>query len=206
VELDPESADFRVIELLVPERLEAHLIVETIDEGTTYDPETGEMVEPQDPEIDPAKFAEYRDQIDEQDVTPGDFGRIAAQTAKQVILQRIREAKRDMMFEEYRYQRPAAHELRKLGLLSAPQSCYTTHVRTVLLYNARATEHVRPSWPMSESSEVHGPIVGQTEAVAELMTRWLPQRGCSFGFHGPAPLIALIYLCCSQLTINPPLR
>ncbi|MGP8241536.1 MAG: transcription termination factor NusA, partial [Solirubrobacteraceae bacterium] len=31
-----------------------------------------------------------------------DFGRIAAQTAKQVILQRIREAERDMMFEEYR--------------------------------------------------------------------------------------------------------
>jgi transcription termination/antitermination protein NusA len=30
-----------------------------------------------------------------------DFGRIAAQTAKQVILQRIREAERDMMFEEY---------------------------------------------------------------------------------------------------------
>src|SRR3982750_3545492 len=29
------------------------------------------------------------------------FGRIAAQTAKQVILQRIREAERDMMFDEY---------------------------------------------------------------------------------------------------------
>ncbi|MDP9188060.1 MAG: transposase, partial [Actinomycetota bacterium] len=28
----------------------------------------------------------------------------------------------------------------------------------------------------------------------------------SFGFHGPQPLIALIYLCCSGLTINPPLR
>jgi N utilization substance protein A len=102
VELDPETADFRVIELIIPERLEAHLIVETIDEGTTYDPETGEMVEPSDPEIDPAKFEEYKDQIAEQDVTPGDFGRIAAQTAKQVILQRIREAERDMMFEEYR--------------------------------------------------------------------------------------------------------
>ena len=35
-------------------------------------------------------------------MTPHDFGRIAAQTAKQVILQRIREAERDMMFEEYR--------------------------------------------------------------------------------------------------------
>jgi N utilization substance protein A len=102
VELNPETADFRVIELIIPERLEAHLIVETIDEGTTYDPETGEMVEPSDPEIDPAKFEEYKDQITEQDVTPGDFGRIAAQTAKQVILQRIREAERDMMFEEYR--------------------------------------------------------------------------------------------------------
>ena len=102
VEMDRETGDFRVIELIIPERLEAHLIVETIDEGTTLDPETGEMREPEDPEIDPAKFEEYRDQIDERDVTPDDFGRIAAQTAKQVILQRIREAERDMMFEEYR--------------------------------------------------------------------------------------------------------
>src|ERR1700733_639866 len=102
VEMDRETADFRVIELIIPERLEAHLIVETIDEETTVDPETGEMREPEEPEIDPKKFAEYRDQIDERDVTPDDFGRIAAQTAKQVILQRIREAERDMMYEEYR--------------------------------------------------------------------------------------------------------
>ena len=100
--MDPDTGDYRVIELIVPEMLEAHLIVETIDEGTYIDPETGEPVEPQDPEIDPAKFDEYRDQIEERDVTPDDFGRIAAQTAKQVILQRIREAERDMMFEEYR--------------------------------------------------------------------------------------------------------
>src|SRR6266576_1816496 len=66
------------------------------------DPETGEMREPEEPEIDPVKFEQYKDQIDERDVTPDDFGRIAAQTAKQVILQRIREAERDMMFEEYR--------------------------------------------------------------------------------------------------------
>lgn len=37
----------------------------------------------------------------EQEITSNDFGRIAAQTAKQVILQRIREAEREMMFEEY---------------------------------------------------------------------------------------------------------
>src|SRR5213082_3103444 len=102
VEMDRDTADFRVIELIIPERLEAHLIVETIDEETTIDPETGEMREPEEPEIDPVKFEEYKDQIDERDVTPHDFGRIAAQTAKQVILQRIREAERDMMYEEYR--------------------------------------------------------------------------------------------------------
>ncbi len=33
--------------------------------------------------------------------TPKDFGRIAAQTAKQVILQRIREAERDALYEDY---------------------------------------------------------------------------------------------------------
>src|SRR6202050_3006859 len=66
VEIDRETADFRVIELIIPERLEAHLIVETIDEGTTIDPETGEMREPEDPGIEPAKFEQYRDQIDER--------------------------------------------------------------------------------------------------------------------------------------------
>jgi N utilization substance protein A len=38
---------------------------------------------------------------DEIDVTPDDFGRIAAQTAKQVMMQRIREVERDMKYEEY---------------------------------------------------------------------------------------------------------
>ncbi len=51
-------------------------------------------------------FAEIEDdacgETGEEEVTPGNFGRIAAQTAKQVILQRIREAERDLMFEEYR--------------------------------------------------------------------------------------------------------
>ena len=35
------------------------------------------------------------------DSTPRDFGRIAAQTAKQVILQRIREAERDQLYEDF---------------------------------------------------------------------------------------------------------
>ncbi|MCL6588688.1 MAG: transcription termination factor NusA [Firmicutes bacterium] len=37
----------------------------------------------------------------EVEVTPKDFGRIAAQTAKQVVVQRIREAERDKIFEEF---------------------------------------------------------------------------------------------------------
>jgi N utilization substance protein A len=36
-----------------------------------------------------------------KETTPPDFGRIAAQTAKQVILQRIREAERDALYESY---------------------------------------------------------------------------------------------------------
>lgn len=37
----------------------------------------------------------------EYQVTPRDFGRIAAQTAKQVVVQRIREAERGMIFDDY---------------------------------------------------------------------------------------------------------
>lgn len=37
----------------------------------------------------------------EKEVTPKNFGRIAAQTAKQVVIQRIREAERELVFDEY---------------------------------------------------------------------------------------------------------
>lgn len=37
----------------------------------------------------------------EKEVTPRNFGRIAAQTAKQVVVQRIREAERNVIFEEF---------------------------------------------------------------------------------------------------------
>ena len=39
--------------------------------------------------------------IVEIEVTPKDFGRIATQTAKQVIVQRIKEAERDIIYNEY---------------------------------------------------------------------------------------------------------
>jgi N utilization substance protein A len=102
VDMDRRTADFRVFELILPPELEEQLVQEAIESEQTIDPETGEMREPEEPEIDLERLAEYEDQITSRDVTPTDFGRIAAQTAKQVILQRIREAERDMMFEEYR--------------------------------------------------------------------------------------------------------
>lgn len=37
----------------------------------------------------------------EEEVTPKEFGRIAAQTAKQVVTQRVREAERGMVYDEY---------------------------------------------------------------------------------------------------------
>ncbi|HET7653920.1 MAG TPA: transcription termination factor NusA [Acidimicrobiales bacterium] len=61
----------------------------------TIDPDTGEMhVYAQELDEDGNVVREWED-------TPDDFGRIAAQTAKQVILQRIREAEREKKYEEY---------------------------------------------------------------------------------------------------------
>ncbi len=106
VEMDRETGDFTVWELQIPEDLEDQLITEQEEliaaEYSGVDPETGEARQLPEPELDYEKLAQYEDQIERVDVTPEDFGRIAAQTAKQVILQRIREAERDMMFEEYR--------------------------------------------------------------------------------------------------------
>lgn len=46
------------------------------------------------------EYAQLGDEIQVED-TPRDAGRIAAQTAKQVVLQRLREAERELVFEEF---------------------------------------------------------------------------------------------------------
>jgi len=102
VDLDRNTADFRVYELILPPELEEQLLAQAVEaQEEEIDPETGELREPEDPELDPEMLRPYEDQIQSRDVTPDDFGRIAAQTAKQVILQRIREAERQMMYDEY---------------------------------------------------------------------------------------------------------
>ena len=102
VDLDHETADFRVFELILPAELEEKLLAQAAEEQEPeIDPQTGQLKEPEEPELDPELLAPYEDQIESHDVTPDDFGRIAAQTAKQVMLQRIREAERMMMYEEF---------------------------------------------------------------------------------------------------------
>jgi N utilization substance protein A len=56
-------------------------------------------------EIDPdAELGQFIDVV----VTPKDFGRIAAQKARQIITQKLRGAERDVIYEEYRHR---LHEL-----------------------------------------------------------------------------------------------
>ncbi|HZA40861.1 MAG TPA: transcription termination factor NusA [Actinomycetota bacterium] len=73
---------------------------ETRGARAIIDRDSGDVtVYAQDVEIDPE--TEEVTVLKEWEDTPADFGRIAAQTAKQVILQRLREAERDITFGEY---------------------------------------------------------------------------------------------------------
>src|ERR687897_18567 len=106
VELDDEG-EFRVYAIEIPGDLETRLLdeameakieeLERLEEGTGEKQHT--LINQNELELDWDQVPE--EQIKRDDVTPHDFGRIAAMTAKQVIQQRIREAERAMMYEEY---------------------------------------------------------------------------------------------------------
>src|SRR5438128_1768635 len=106
VEID-DAGDFRVFSIELPPDIEERLIEEArerkLEELEALEVETGErshtLISDNDLDVDWSDVPE--NQIKREDVTPANFGRIAAQTAKQVILQRIREAERAMMYEEY---------------------------------------------------------------------------------------------------------
>src|ERR1700740_242829 len=106
VELD-DQGDFRVFSIEIPTDLETELLEEAreraLDELERIEEETGEknhtLLADDDLELDWSEVPE--DLIKREDVTPENFGRIAAQTAKQVILRRIREAEREMMYDEH---------------------------------------------------------------------------------------------------------
>ena len=84
VEMNEESGEVDVLmQKNVVEEVEDDLTEISIEEALEIDPryQVGDIVEYQ--------------------VTPRNFGRIAAQTAKQVVVQRIREAERGMVYENY---------------------------------------------------------------------------------------------------------
>lgn len=65
-----------------------------------------EVIEDEDAQITPEEAALYLQDPKDGDVvrmeiTPKNFGRIAAQTAKQVVIQKIKDAERDIIYSEY---------------------------------------------------------------------------------------------------------
>lgn len=86
VDINQESGDINVymrMDVVTDDDFEDDLTQIPLEEALEIDPryEVGDVVEYQ--------------------VTPRDFGRIAAQTAKQVVVQRIREAERGMVFDNF---------------------------------------------------------------------------------------------------------
>src|SRR3990167_3118131 len=101
--INPETGDveFRQAKIVVDESL-----VRKEDEETKNDDDHRSRFNPeQHIMIDDARRIKKEAELDEEISFPletkEDFGRIAAQAAKQVILQKIREAERDSMMEEF---------------------------------------------------------------------------------------------------------
>lgn len=82
--VDEDNATIKVYSL-------KEVVEEVFDPAIEIDLESARKVD---------KKAKMED-IVEVEITPKDFGRISAQTAKQVIIQKIREAEREIVFSEY---------------------------------------------------------------------------------------------------------
>jgi N utilization substance protein A len=84
VRLDTDTEEFRVY-------AEKQVVIEPRDEATEISLKDAQEL-PSKPGLN---------EVVEVEVTPPNFGRIAAQTAKQTILQRIQEAERDLIYDEF---------------------------------------------------------------------------------------------------------
>ena len=84
VDIDKVTGDINVY-------MSMDVVEEIEDESSQISLEEAQEI---DPDYEVGDVVEYM-------VTPKDFGRIAAQTAKQVVVQRIREAERTMVFDDY---------------------------------------------------------------------------------------------------------
>lgn len=88
VEMDPNTLAFKVFEI--------REVVEKITDPTTQISLQNAL------ELNPGVVVGNRLKVPTE---PKDFGRIAAQTAKQVIIQKIKDAERDNVFEEFKQRR-----------------------------------------------------------------------------------------------------
>jgi N utilization substance protein A len=81
IQMNRDTGEYKIFHrrLVVEEVLDSKLELTKKEAGSRYEP------------------GDYFD----EEVAPKNFGRIAAQTAKQVIVQRIREAERDTIFNDY---------------------------------------------------------------------------------------------------------
>lgn len=84
VHFDKQTGEIKVYALKT-------IVEEVVDQGTEMSLEQANLFGPD---------FEVGDMV-EVEVTPRKFGRIAAQTAKQVVMQRIREAERGLIFDEF---------------------------------------------------------------------------------------------------------
>jgi N utilization substance protein A len=84
-EIDPKSGETRLARLL--------RVVETVEDDSTEI--SLEDARARNPEADLDDFIA-------EPLPPIDFGRVAAQSAKQVIVQKVRQAERDRQYEEYK--------------------------------------------------------------------------------------------------------
>ncbi|MFP4191806.1 MAG: transcription termination factor NusA [Candidatus Hydrogenedentota bacterium] len=86
VDVDPKTLEFKVYEI--------RTVVETVkDPGREISLEQAKALNP-----DAAPGARLKAPAE-----PKDFGRIAAQTARQVIIQKLRDAERDQVFDEFKH-------------------------------------------------------------------------------------------------------
>ena len=103
VDINRETGDIKVYSYYV--------VVPEIDEGSVVEDEEGNVTRVE-PEVNRDAQILLEDAIKkvptikvgetiEEEVTPKDFGRVAAGTAKQVVMQKIREAEKNSVIEEF---------------------------------------------------------------------------------------------------------
>ena len=100
------SAYRRAVNASSAQEVDATIDLETGEVQILAEKEVVHGVENEQTEVEVERAREFDPKADEGDMvmveaTPKDFGRVAAQTAKQVILQRLREAEREAQYAEF---------------------------------------------------------------------------------------------------------